>query len=636
MSDATSEIDDGTLLEQTMFEVKKVIVGQDRLIERLMVCLLARGHCLLEGVPGLAKTLAAETLAKVVGGTFARLQFTPDLMPADIMGTRIYRASTERFDVELGPVFVNFLLTDEINRAPAKVQSALLEVMAEHQVSIGGQTFPVPEPFLVLATQNPIESEGVYSLPEAQRDRFMMKAVVGYPTVAEEAQIVNRMGVSPPEPSEVLSLDQLIRLQARTDEVYVDQGVVEYAVALVTSTRTPSTYPRPRRRGPRPRGDAQPHLRAAAGRVRHRPRRAPPPARAQLRSPRAGDRGRPRAGPRALDHPRAAHRPVAGSDRHPDQLKTSMKDKHTANVPPRIGLEEPAEILRRLDLAVSRRLDGLLQGDHRGLVPGQGSESGECRIYQDGDDVRRIDWNVTARNQMPFVRETIADRELETWLLVDLSPSLDFGTALCTKRDLAVAAAAAVGFLTARTGNRVGAVILAGGRITAMPARSGRTHLQAILHRLITTPTGDGGGATDLAGGIGHLAIPSHRRGLAVVISDFLAPEGWERPLRQVGIRHEALGIEIVDPRELELPPVGMLSLVDPETGRRREVQTANATFRKRYAEAAADQRETIARTLRSSAIDHLQLRTDRDWLLDLVRFVAYRRQRVDHIRRAR
>ncbi len=239
------EFDDATLLEQAMFEVKKVIVGQDRLIERLLVCLLARGHCLLEGVPGLAKTLAAETLSTVVGGTFARLQFTPDLLPADIMGTRIYRASTETFDVALGPVFVNFLLTDEINRAPAKVQSALLEVMAENQVSIGGQTFPVPQPFLVLATQNPIESEGVYPLPEAQRDRFLMKAVVDYPSPAEEVQIVTRMGVDPPTAVERLSLEDLIRLQASCDEVYVDRGVIDYAVALVTSTRSPSAYGMP-------------------------------------------------------------------------------------------------------------------------------------------------------------------------------------------------------------------------------------------------------------------------------------------------------------------------------------------------------------------------------------------------------
>ena len=173
-------------VEQIFFELRKVIVGQSRLLERLLVGLLCRGHCLIESVPGLAKTLAAETLADVVGGTFARIQFTPDLLPSDIVGTRIYRGSTERFDVELGPVFVNFLLTDEINRAPAKVQSALLEVMAEQQVSIGGVTHLVPQPFFVVATQNPIESEGVYQLPDAQRDRFMMKIVIDYPTADEE------------------------------------------------------------------------------------------------------------------------------------------------------------------------------------------------------------------------------------------------------------------------------------------------------------------------------------------------------------------------------------------------------------------------------------------------------------------
>jgi MoxR-like ATPase len=230
------------MLESTLFEVKKVIVGQDRAIERLMVCLLAGGHCLLEGVPGLAKTLAAETLAKVVSGTFNRIQFTPDLLPADIMGTRIYRASTEQFDVELGPVFANFILADEINRAPAKVQSALLEVMAERQVSIGGTTFPVPAPFLVLATQNPIESEGVYPLPEAQRDRFLMKIVVDYPTAGEEVEIVYRMGVSPPVPQPTLSVEQLQGLQRAAEQVYVDRAVVDYAVTLVFATRFPEQY----------------------------------------------------------------------------------------------------------------------------------------------------------------------------------------------------------------------------------------------------------------------------------------------------------------------------------------------------------------------------------------------------------
>ncbi|HIW61844.1 MAG TPA: MoxR family ATPase [Candidatus Stackebrandtia excrementipullorum] len=234
--------EDAELLEKALFEIKRVIVGQDRMIERMLVALLARGHCLLEGVPGVAKTLAVETMATVVGGNFARMQFTPDLVPADIIGTRIYRQSSEKFDVELGPVFVNFLLADEINRAPAKVQSAMLEVMSEKQVSIGGETHPVPDPFLVMATQNPIEQEGVYPLPEAQRDRFLLKIVVGYPTDAEEREIVYRMGVAAPEPEPVFSTDDILRLQKKADGVFIHNALVDYAVRLVLATRRPGEF----------------------------------------------------------------------------------------------------------------------------------------------------------------------------------------------------------------------------------------------------------------------------------------------------------------------------------------------------------------------------------------------------------
>ena len=244
-SGTTTPAEDATLLERALFEVKRVIVGQDRMVERMFVALLARGHCLLEGVPGVAKTLAVETLAKVVGGTFARVQFTPDLVPADLVGTRIYRQSSEKFDVELGPVFVNFLLADEINRAPAKVQSALLEVMSERQVSIGGQTYPVPNPFLVMATQNPIEQEGVYPLPEAQRDRFLLKVIVGYPTDAEEREIVYRMGVRAPEPVSVLTPVELLALQQKADQVFVHNALIDYAVRLVVATRAPAEHGMP-------------------------------------------------------------------------------------------------------------------------------------------------------------------------------------------------------------------------------------------------------------------------------------------------------------------------------------------------------------------------------------------------------
>ena len=236
------ERDAGELLAQTMAEVKCVVVGQEQMLERMLVALLAQGHCLLEGVPGVAKSLAVDTLAKVIGGTSVRLQFTPDLVPSDIIGTRVYRPSKEDFEVELGPVFANLVLADEINRAPAKVQSALLEVMAERQVSLAGSTYPLPTPFVVMATQNPLESEGVYPLPEAQLDRFLMKVEVRTPSMAEELEIVQRMSVDPPVAQPVLELDELVQLQRAASDVFVHSAVAEYAVRLVMATRSPDQW----------------------------------------------------------------------------------------------------------------------------------------------------------------------------------------------------------------------------------------------------------------------------------------------------------------------------------------------------------------------------------------------------------
>ena len=226
-------------MERVLYEVKKIIVGQDHLLERLIVALLARGHILVKGVPGLAKTMAVKTLSEVLGGEFHRIQFTPDLVPADLIGTRIYNQKTGEFNTSLGPVFTNLLLADEINRAPAKVQSALLEVMQERQVTIGRETFPVPDPFLVMATQNPIESEGTYPLPEAQVDRFMLKVLVGYPSATEEFVIVERMTGMLQAVQQVLDTEQLRALQQEVDKVYVDPALIEYSVNLVTTTRQP-------------------------------------------------------------------------------------------------------------------------------------------------------------------------------------------------------------------------------------------------------------------------------------------------------------------------------------------------------------------------------------------------------------
>src|SRR5437762_8247057 len=229
-------------LEQALFEIRRVIAGQDQMLERVIVCLLAQGHLLIEGVPGLAKTLTIKTTAGVLGGSFARVQFTPDLVPSDLVGTRIYRAGVGSFDTEPGPAVCNFLLADEINRALAKVQSALLEVMQERQVTIAHTSYPVPDPFLVLATQNPIESEGTYPLPEAQIDRFMLKILIDYPEHDEELTVVQRQLQAAPELREMLSLDELRSLQRSVFDVYVDPALVSYAVAVAAKTREPSEY----------------------------------------------------------------------------------------------------------------------------------------------------------------------------------------------------------------------------------------------------------------------------------------------------------------------------------------------------------------------------------------------------------
>ena len=310
------------------------------------------------------------------------------------------------------------------------------------------------------------------------------------------------------------------------------------------------------------------------------------------------------------------------------------------------GTARAEAVLSRLQLLVTRKLDGLLQGDYVGLLPGPGSEAGESREYRAGDDVRRMDWPVTARTTTPHVRRTVADRELETWMAIDLSASLDFGTAQWLKRDLVIAAAAAMAHLTVRGGNRIGAVVGTGSgqvvrsrgwrkpasfvaegapSIVRMPARPGRKEAQGLLRAIARTEIRPG--RTDLGELIDRLNRPPRRRGVAVVISDFLAPvDSWARPVRKLGVRHDVLAIEVVDPRELELPDVGVLTLADPETGALHEVQTADPALRRRYAEAAGEQRGEIARALRAAGAAHLRLRTDTDWLLDMVRFVAAQR----------
>lgn len=294
--------------------------------------------------------------------------------------------------------------------------------------------------------------------------------------------------------------------------------------------------------------------------------------------------------------------------------------------PPALRSGRMEAALRTLELTVRRRLDGLLQGNHLGLVPGPGTEPGEARPYQPGDDVRRMDWAVTARTTEPHIRETVADRELETWVVVDLSPSLDFGTAACEKRELAVAAVAAVAHLTRGGGNRIGAVVATGERIDRIPPRGGLAYARSLVRRIAETPRAPEGTRGDLQGALEQLRRPPRRRGLAVVISDFLGPLDWERSLRALSARHDLLAVEVLDPRDVDLPEMGTVVLVDPETGKQREVRTT-PLLRREFAAAAAEHRAEVAAALRRAGCAHLVLRTDSDWVADIVRFVVSRKR---------
>ncbi len=307
------------------------------------------------------------------------------------------------------------------------------------------------------------------------------------------------------------------------------------------------------------------------------------------------------------------------------------REKRTVVHPPsfeRGQIDDPklTAALKSLELTVKRKLDGVLHGDHLGLIPGPGSEPGESREYQPGDDVRRMDWAVTARTTHPHVRQMIADRELETWMVVDMSASMDFGTTVCEKRDLAVAAAAAITYLNSGGGNRIGAVIANGATITRIPARSGRQHEQTLLRTIATAPKAPTGVRGDLATAIDALRRPERRRGMAVIISDFLGPINWMRPLRAIAARHEVLAIEVLDPRDVELPDVGDVVLQDAESGAVREF-TIDAQLRDDFAKAAEAHRAEVSRTVRGCGAPVLTLRTDRDWIGDIVRFVESRRR---------
>jgi MoxR-like ATPase len=505
--------EESLLVQAAVNEMKKVIVGQKTLLDRMMITLLCRGHLLVEGLPGLAKTLAVKTMGQVLDLQFSRIQFTPDLLPADLTGTLIFVQKTGEFAARKGPVFTNLLLADEINRAPAKVQSALLEAMQERQVTLGDASHPLPAPFMVFATQNPIEQEGTYPLPEAQIDRFLLKAKVDYPKPDEERLIFDRMLMGEiPSVSRVLKADAINRLGQRVREIYIDERLRDYMVSLVTATR-----PRPRDRAGRHRAADRLRRLAArdAGVLRSLPRQRVP-ARPRLR--RARGREGDRQGRAAASHPAHVrsrggerhHRHGGGSDsraRRSALSATSMLDRETFSR------------IRRVQIRTRTILESGIGGAYHAVFKGRGMEFAEVREYQPGDDVRTIDWNVTARMGSLHIKKFVEERDLTLLLVVDVSGSQAFGSDVRLKRDYAAELAAVLAFsavLESRPRRRGAVLRPHRGLRAAQPGpRSTRCASCATCSR---APQGRG---TDIAGALRFAQRVMKRRGIVAVISDF-------------------------------------------------------------------------------------------------------------------
>ena len=503
-------------------------------------------------------------------------------------------------------MFANFLLADEINRAPAKVQSALLEVMQEHQVTIGGTTYQVPQPFLVLATENPIEAEGTYPLPEAQVDRFMLKILLDYPSASEEAQIVARSLRTGMAPREILDVEGLQRLQAKVDDVYVDPRIVSYAVGLVEATRKlellgrararvvrlvrrqPARFDQPRPGRARPGRPARPALRPPERRHRACSRRPAPPPGPQLRRPdrrRHRGHGHRRASSSSCRAPQLDLRD--GADGMTDLARAAGRERTPARPGPGPIADD---LVRRLEFTLSRRVGGRMTGDHAAVASGRGWTSiASGRTSRAMTSAASIGTRPPAAG-VPQIREDVPDRQLTAWLVLDTSPSMHFGTADRRKADVAEGAALVVGRFVARRSDRLGVVTFGAGRERrhpavrwpqrAWPACCGAIHADVARGRLAARP---------------RSAAPSRpsphrgrRAGLVTLISDFRGPLDWRSELTAVAARHTVLAIEIVDPREGELVDVGELTLIDPETGRMLRVDTRDRRLRDEFRAAAA------------------------------------------------
>ena len=596
-------------------EMGKVIVGQSHLVDTLLIGLLSNGHILLEGVPGLAKTLAITTLAKAVDACFSRIQFTPDLLPADLIGTLIYSQKNEDFVVRKGPIFANFVLADEINRSPAKVQSALLEAMQERQVTIGDNTYPLPQPFLVLATQNPLEQEGTYPLPEAQVDRFMLKAKISYPKKQEERDIVrmNLSGAGMPEVGKVITPEDIVKARKVVEDVYMDEKIEKYIIDIIFATREPAEYNLQKLQnliayGGSPRASISLAKAARAyafirprGRARRLPRRAAPPHRPDLRG-----RGREH-------HHRGDHH------RHSQQRNRTLTMQETEN--------DILKRVRKIEIKTRGLSNEIFAGKYHTAFRGRGMSFSEVREYRAGDDVRDIDWNVTARSRKPHIKVYEEERELTMMLLVDVSASRMFGSTDRLKKNIITEIAAVLAFSAAQNNDKVGCIFFSDRVEKFIPPKKGRSHILMIIRELIGFRPESAG--TKLSEPVRFLTNVNKKRCTTFILSDFMDSTGdksaLDDALKIAGSKHDLVGIRVYDPRETELPDVGIVELKDAESGRKVWVDTSSRAVRDHYAASWQRRSGEIEATLKHNRIDTAMISTDGDYVAELIKLFKQR-----------
>ena len=594
--------------------MENVIVGQKHLVETLLIGLLSDGHILLEGVPGLAKTLAIKTLSQLIDSQYSRIQFTPDLLPADVVGTMIYSQKDEKFQVKKGPVFANFVLADEINRAPAKVQSALLEAMQEHQVTIGEKTFSLPNPFLVMATQNPIEQEGTYPLPEAQVDRFMLKVIIDYPTIDEEKIIIREnLSESLPTVNPVTTADEILKAREVVREVYIDEKIEQYIADIVFATRYPERYQLGKLKqmitfGGSPRASINLAKAARAyAFIKHRGYVVPEDVRAVVYD--------------VMRHRIGLSYEAEASEVTGEEIISEVINQ--VEVPQIVETTDLLKKVKKIEIKTRGLSQNIFAGQYHSAFKGRGMAFSEVREYQFGDDVRDIDWNVTARFHRPYVKVFEEERELTVMLLVDVSGSLDFGTTVAMKKEMVTEIAATIAFSAIQNNDKIGVIFFSDRIEKYIPPKKGRKHILYIIREMLDFHSESKLTNIDVA--IEFMTKVMKRHSTVFLISDFYTRESFKDSIIIANKKHDVIAIQVYDQRAKELPNVGLLRVVDGETGQEMYVDTSDKRVRRAHTAYWIERQNVLQDTFAKGKVDNISVATHEDYVKKLMMLFSQR-----------